>query len=57
MLTKEGKVCCKDCSKHRKLDLPHQDFYCKAYNKIISCNHIDDKIECEKYEEVQNVRK
>lgn len=56
-MNREKKVCCKNCIKHSKLDLPHQDFYCKAYNKIISCNHIDDKIECEKYEEVQNVRK
>lgn len=43
-------VCCKDCSKHRKLDLQYQDTYCKAYNKIISRDHIDDKIECEKFE-------
>jgi len=48
-MNQQKKVCCKNCSKHRKLDLPHQD-YCKAYNKIISRDHIEDKIECEKFE-------
>ena len=43
------KVCCKNCLKHRKLDLPYQGSYCKAYNKIISREHINDEIECEKY--------
>lgn len=46
---KNNKTCCKKCSKHRKLDLPYQD-YCKEYNKMFSQNHIDDKIECEKFE-------
>ncbi len=51
------KVCCKNCLKHRKLDLPYQGSYCKAYNKIISREHINDEIECEKYkgEEKHNV--
>jgi len=46
------KVQCKNCLEQRRLDLPHQDFYCKAYNKLISQNHIDDEIECEKYKEI-----
>lgn len=51
-MSKESEICCKNCSNNRKLDLTYQDFYCKAYNKLISKEHIDNKIECEKYKEV-----
>ncbi len=49
-MNKENEKCCNNCSKNSKLDLPYQEFYCKAYNKIISKDHINDKIECEKFE-------
>ncbi len=54
-IKKREKVKCKNCSKHRRLDIPYQDFYCKEYNKLIARDHIDDKIECKRYEEKHNV--